>query len=508
MRQLTITQALKSASLFGPYFDGDSWRMWRAVLKATFCEPLSNEEVALFREVAGERMPPTKRCKELTVIAGRGAGKDSAASLIAAYVALCFDRKPGKMRPGERAIVMLLAVDRDQARVAFNYLKGLFEEIAVLWELVVGITADSIELSNGAVIEVHTNSYRSVRGRSLLCVIADEVAFWRDESSSDPDVETLAAVGPGLARVVGSMLILISSAHRRAGVLYSKWRDHYGKDIDDRLCVLGTTLQFNPSFDRDVVDRALADDPQRYGAEYNSVWRDDLAAYVSRELLDRLVDRDVKFRAPVPVVRYHAFTDPSGGGGGDSFTMAVAHQEPQGSIILDQCIETKPPFSAEDVVKNYSEILREYRCLSVVGDRYAGAIVSQLFAKHGVQYVFSHRDRSAVYTDALPLMTSGKVHFLDHPRMIGQLAGLERRIGQAGRDRIDHPIRGSDDLSNSACGALVLAADRWNHQTVVMPILVRGARRSLIDIDYNESSTRNPAHGLPLDGRDSWSQFL
>jgi hypothetical protein len=42
----------------------------------------------------------------------------------------------------------------------------------------------------------------------------------------------------------------------------------------------GTTLQFNPSFDEDIIERALAEDPERYGAEYLK-WRDDLSTWLS-----------------------------------------------------------------------------------------------------------------------------------------------------------------------------------------------------------------------------------
>jgi hypothetical protein len=46
--------------------------------------------------------------------------------------------------------------------------------------------------------------------------------------------------------------------------------------LDDVLVVYGTTLQFNPSFDESLIEKALAEDPERYGAEYLSKWRDDL----------------------------------------------------------------------------------------------------------------------------------------------------------------------------------------------------------------------------------------
>ena len=134
---------------------------------------------------------------------------NSIATVIAAVMAVNFDPR-GKLRPGERAVVMLLAVDREQAKIAFNYIAALFREIPALAKLVRRTTDDSIELTNGVDVEVHTNSFRSVRGRSLLCVICDECSFWRSEDSANPDREVVAAVQPGLGRIAGSMLILIS----------------------------------------------------------------------------------------------------------------------------------------------------------------------------------------------------------------------------------------------------------------------------------------------------------
>ena len=78
--------------LFAPWFAGASWDGWRAVLKAAFALPMSEEERALFRTLA-DREPPSKQVRELWVIAGRRAGKDSIASLIAAHCAALFDQQ-------------------------------------------------------------------------------------------------------------------------------------------------------------------------------------------------------------------------------------------------------------------------------------------------------------------------------------------------------------------------------------------------------------------------------
>src|SRR6516225_4369803 len=127
---LTISNALASKKLFAPYFAGASWQRWTATLKAAFAEPLTPAELTSFKAVA-ERDPPKSRVKTLACIVGRSGGKDSAASLIAAYVAITFDPR-GKTRPGERAVVMCLACDREQAGIAFGYIRGLFEQVPTL----------------------------------------------------------------------------------------------------------------------------------------------------------------------------------------------------------------------------------------------------------------------------------------------------------------------------------------------------------------------------------------
>ena len=450
---LSVSDAMASPKLFAPFFAGDSWNTWRAVLKAAYAESLSVAELEAFRAVA-ERNPPARPVSETIAIAGRGAGKDSIASLIATVTAVNFK---GKLRPGEKAVVMCLACDRDQASIVFNYIRGYFDLIPALGKLVRSVGSDSIELRNGVVIEVHSNSYRSVRGRSILCAIFDEVAFWRSEDSASPDFEVAGAVTPGLARVPGSTLILISSAHKRAGLLYERWKAHYGKADDDVLVVRGTTLQFNPSFDAKVIARQLASDPQLYGAEYNSQWRDDLATFISRELLEAAVDPGVLVRPPVDGVLYHAFADPSGGAV-DSFTLAIAHLEPDGRVVLDLLLERRSPLNPYEVTKEIVAVMREYRCTACSGDSYAKRWVIDAFAAAGASYLKSDNDRSAIYLNVLPLFTSGRVRLLDSSRLVAQFAALERRTFSTGRDRVDHGRSGHDDAANACAGALVRAA--------------------------------------------------
>jgi hypothetical protein len=262
-RKSDIIQAMQHPQLFGPYFHGPSWNGWATVLKAAYALPMSDSERAFFRTIA-ERDPPKKAVRERIWIAGRGAGKDSIESLDTTFSAVTFDRQD-KLRPGERAVVMCLAVDREQAQIILGYVKGYFAKIPALRKMVMREAADGLELNNGVDIIIATNSYRSIRGRSFLHVCMDEAAFFKDEFSSSPDLEVYNACKPGL-RLPGSTLTIISTPYRRAGLLYNKYAKHYGRDDDDVLVIKAPSLVLNPTLDQSIIDQALADDPSANAA--------------------------------------------------------------------------------------------------------------------------------------------------------------------------------------------------------------------------------------------------
>jgi hypothetical protein len=294
---VTPATAISDPELLGGAFAGPSWDTWRAILKAAYGEPLDAAELALFRTVAGDRAPPRHRVRELIVIAGRRSGKDSIASAIATTAAIA-DYGP-HLRPGERASVICMAVDREQAKIVQRYTAGYFREVPLLRPLVGRETDDGLELVNGVEIVIATNNYRSVRGRSIACAIFDEAAFWRSEDSASPDYEIYNAVLPGMVTLPGAILVVITTAYRRSGLAYTQWASHFGKDDDGVLVVYGPSTAFNPSLPQHVIDAALARDPEAAAAEWLSEWRSDLSDFLDRELIEAAIDPGVLVRAPV-----------------------------------------------------------------------------------------------------------------------------------------------------------------------------------------------------------------
>ena len=449
-----ISAALADEDLLAPAFVGDSWALWRAILRAAEGLPLDDGQRAAFTVIA-EREPPVKRVRELWIIAGRRAGKDSVASAVATVAAM--GDYSAHLRPGERATVMCLACDRDQAKIVHRYIAGYFQTIPLLQPMVQRETADGLELSNGVEVVISTNSFRAVRGRTIVCVIFDEVAFWRDEDSASPDFETYNAVTPGLVTLPGAMLIGISTPHKRSGLLFERFRSCYGKPDPEVLVVKGPSLAFNPLLPQSVIDQALARDPEAAGAEWLGQWRSDLADFVGREVVDGAIAPGRYELPPMAGVSYVAFVDPSGGSS-DSFTLAVAHRDRTGRGILDVIREVRPPFSPEGVVEEFAELLKRYGVSAVKGDRYAGEWPREQFRKNGIEYITSDKNKSDIYRELLPLLNGGKVELLDNARLVSQLCSLERRTARGGRDSIDHPRGSHDDLANSVAGALVAVA--------------------------------------------------
>ena len=82
--------------------------------------------------------------------------------------------------------------------MVFCYAAAFLRRSPILRKMIANVTAFEIQLTNNVTIAVHSNSFRLIRGRTLLACIFDEIAFWRDDSSANPDIETYRAVRPTL----------------------------------------------------------------------------------------------------------------------------------------------------------------------------------------------------------------------------------------------------------------------------------------------------------------------
>jgi len=449
----SIDKALADPALLGAALgDAATFQTWRVVLRAAFGLTLSRDEARAFASVAGGRAPPNKRVRELWCIIGRRGGKSRMAAAIAVYLAVFVKHKLAR---GEQGMVLVLAASQEQARVVFGYAKAFLESSPVLRQEVAAVTRSEIRLRNGITIAIHSNSFRTIRGRTLCAAVFDEVAIWRDEASAQPDTETYTAVLPSLLTTNG-MLVGISTGYRRAGLLYQKHRDYFGVNSDDTLVVQGPTVVFNQALTEEDIAAQRAADPAAAASEWDGGFRDDIASYLDDELIDAAVEHGRPLELPPRAgIYYRAYCDASGGVGADSYTIAVGHKE-KGCFVVDVIRGTTSgkKFDPQEVTGDYAALLKEYKVSTVTGDYYGAEWVAASWRSCNVSYVRSELPKSAIYLETIPLFARGLVRLPDHPKLLRELRLLERHTHRSGKDSIDHPKNGRDDYANSACGVL------------------------------------------------------
>jgi len=413
---------------------------------------MTNEELELYRKHTGRQDAPVEQFSEATLICGRRAGKSRVLATIAVYLANRKDYRPF-LAPGEIATIGVLASDRKQARTIFRYAEGLIDAIPPLAAEVTKRTDEVIELGRLRVaIEIGTASFRATRGYSYAALLADEVAFWRSDESANPDAEILAAIRPGLATIPGSILMIASSPYAKRGELYRIFRRYYGQSTGTTLVWKAATQEMNPTIPASFLAEQYEEDPERAASEFGAEFRNDVAAFITREVIEACT---IPGRFELPYLstnQYRAFVDPSGGSS-DSFTLAIAHEEAD-IAVLDCVREIKAPFSPDAATKEMADTIKAYGLNSVTGDRYGGEWPRERFRAHGINYLLSEKDRSGLYLEALPRLNAGKVELLDLKQIERQFCGLERRTARSGKDSVDHAPGSHDDVVNAIAGVL------------------------------------------------------
>ena len=359
---IPIAEALADANLLGAALgDVASWQTWRVVLKAAFAEPLTDEERALFALVAGDRAPPSRRVRELWCgPIGRRSGKSRMAAAVAVHVALLTDHSK-RLVPGEIGTVAVIAASREQANTVFNYVRGFLMASPLLAGQVESIGRDEIMLHGDICISVVTNSFPDGARHDVAGGDWRRSFYWSDESSAQPDVETYRAVLPSLV-ASGGMWVGISTGYRRAGLLFQKHRDHFGRDGDDVLV--------RQRADRGVQsdDRPCADCQGARAGPGERRRRNGTAAFAvtlrrfcpTTTLMRRSIMTGRWSCGRVPGCATRAFADPCGGRH-DAYCLAIGHFEgtrTDGRFVLDVVRGAQPPFDPQTTTRAFADLLQ------------------------------------------------------------------------------------------------------------------------------------------------------
>ena len=453
--------AMRDANIAADDYVDPSWNTWWVIHSALDAQPPPADRVPNWREIweqiAGGREWPTIRPREWWLIGSRRIAKTREEARRGAWACVTFD--PKLLTRGERGVYGFTAPDRTQAAIAFEYACAFVEQSPMLAAMIDDKTKTELRFKNRTAMRVATASFRTQRGKTSIGESDDEAAFMHDaEASANPFSAILAAQRPAMATIPTAQLAVATTPRGRNDTVFRTFERYFGQS-DPRVLVLRADHSHNPTLDPAVVQAALEADEFAARAEFFAEFRTDVETFLSRDLVMRNV---VENRGDIPPhagARVYWFTDPASGSGADSYTLAGVMQHGD-RIVTVALRERKPPFSPDDVTAEYATLIKSYGSHSVRGDRWALGWPKDRFKAHGVSYEVSEKSKSEIYTFTLPLLTAGKIELPDHPRLIAQLCALERRVARGGRDSIDHPPRGHDDICNALLGAAHLVQNR------------------------------------------------
>ena len=170
----------------------------RALHRVIYGLELNQQEEDLYHQCTGRQAAyvPGHAFQEVTVIAGRRAGKDSRIACPLVLFEAIFGGYEHELGVGELGLIPLIAQDEKGTEVAFNYIAAYLEGSALLKRMRLEELKYAIRLSNRMTIRVFACTPKSLRGWSIPAAIMDEVAFFRTEAGALVDLKMQQSIKP------------------------------------------------------------------------------------------------------------------------------------------------------------------------------------------------------------------------------------------------------------------------------------------------------------------------
>lgn len=442
---VNIIEAIRDPKLFRPFLANandslHTWAGWLTILKAIYGIKISNQKsVEFFRHATG-RDPsklPSDGFDQFLGLIGRRSGKSRITSVIAAYEA-ALGRRWEYCQAGETPYVAIISPQKQNSKAIKRYIRAIFDA-PMLKGYIVDEQSDGFTLKNRVEIRILSGDV-AIRGTTCICVCLDEVCMHGSEEDArlKTDTELVRACEPTLM-TTGGKLLAISTPKARRGWAFEEYERAFANDeADDILVVNGWSRTFNQTLKQKVVDRALKRDYQGAKAEYLGEFRDSVAAFIGRDLVEACVVKNHKEFMPKTERRYFATVDMSAGKH-DAAALCVGHLKGD-TLVVDLLHHYPSPHEPYAVVKRMADTCKRYRVRHVTGDRYAGNWVSDAWRDNGIKYQPSELSSSEAYAELMPRFTTpGALQLPELEVLIKELCNLEIRVRPNGADLITHP---------------------------------------------------------------------
>lgn len=497
-REVSLYDFCTDDGLFGSIAPkSDSWLGWNTLFKVVSGLKLNRKEQKFFFEVSGGlQYRPGKMPKNQCWIIGRGGGKSLGSSRFGQYRMLAFNHP---LAPGQIPRNIIMSPNFRSGNETLSYVEGLFDEHPELKQYVElrpgGKIAKKTEqlaeirLKNRVRLSLMPVTRVTGRGMSTWTLLMEEAAHFKTEGRFS-DEEVFKSARPSMNRFgTDAIFIIITSAGWKEGLVYKFFKKYFGVQNDFVLVIRGTSMDFNPTISEEFIRQELEEMGELFGGdyyrrEYLSEFADAASSALSGEAIEACAVNE--HRIPYDSnFEYFGLLDPASlvdnAKENDEFTAGVVRVErrdprpndaisnvakviehiaepdnPRAGIL--KCIDLLIAWSSnKDAVRKSTpemaldesiELFREYHVTEVWSDRFGGEWVKSRYEDAGFEFKRCPLTKWDLYLELDPALNNREVQFVDDGVTSVQLKSLERKRGQGGRDKIDHPKGRKDDRAN------------------------------------------------------------
>ena len=405
---------------------------------------------------------------------GRRSGKTFMAAVAATY--MCFvqaDFFQRKVRKGEKWYIITVANDLGQSKIALENIRQLVINSPFEQE-VTRETAFEIEISNGCVFQAIPASARASRGKAVVAIIQDELAFSLEGDANRGAEAMYNALSPSIAQFGRhGKIIELSSPWLTDGLFYEHFKQAESDEFPGMQALQIPTWEINVNlpWGCDFLENARKKDEESFWVEFGAQFAKSQSSLLASEIVDASVNKDRDIMVPMReyMGTYILALDPARGGvGRDDYTACIVHYEGE-RLVVDKFHAFEPDFEiagkkevniakVEDWIKEHHRI---YEFQSIVLDQFNSSATIQSLSKDFpiCELAWSVSTKMKAFSKMKELFNAGLIEMYPHKKAVLQLKNLSVIYRQSGQWAVTGGKEtGVDDYAFALAGAILEAS--------------------------------------------------
>ncbi len=396
------------------------------------------------------------RKRRIVLRVGRRGGKSSSLCRVAVAEVLHGDHK---VPPGDVGVFAFVSVKRADASERLRTIAEILDVLKVPHEQ----SGDEIRIpGTNRLFRVYTANYRTSVGMTLIGLVADEVARWRDDDTgANPATEILRSMRPAMLTMRNAHEFLSSSPFSTIDAHHEAFERG---NTDEQAVAWAPTWIAHPEQTEARCRELEPDEPtfrREYGAEPMGA---GLSSFLDARAIDAAIHEYDRAIAPGDMLTAGA----DFGFRRDSSALVTVRRRESLVVPLD-IVEMRPdrePLKPSEVVKRFAESMKARQLRGVMADGHYRQSIMEHLETHDLAFIDAPTDVPETYVRFRVMLHQGNLRLPKHDRLIRDLKEVQSRPTAAGRLSILLPRRPGGGHADMV-SALVLAC--WQRVGTEIP---------------------------------------